>query len=132
MRQWTDPSSTSEDLVKLPDATILEPRAGNEIAPEAPQCPASQRPIPRPKGHREAIHENMGDPLAFPDTQTPKRLRTADKDEVFSGSHCGSFRDGPPSSGKQSFDSVVAVNNAAMGWPARSGLYGVDVCNLLF
>ena len=50
-----------------------------------PNAPASA-----PKNSKGPNHENMGDPAALPNTQTPKHLRAQDKEDEFVGRRCTS------------------------------------------
>ena len=80
------------------------------------RTPVTRRPSPGPKGFAELNHENMGDPAAIPNTQTPKRLRTAEEDEELTKCHRKSARDVASSLEKTALlDYVVANNNAAIG-----------------
>ena len=68
------------------------------------------------QGLKEPNHEYACDPLVLPNSQTPKRLRTAGKGEECAERRRASFRDVASfSDGTDPLDCVVAIDNAAMG-----------------
>ena len=142
--QRADPTAVPEEPAELRDGVLAGSPSADEIALEAPLLRATYHPRFCSTRAKEPSHDEMGEYMVFPNTQTPKRLgrelgspspqriRTSDGDQEFTDRHCKSFRDVALVSDRAvHLNYAAAVNNALSGWPVYSDFYRMEACNML-
>ena len=66
LRQWVAPQSQNDEKAQSKDGPILPPPDGGEIAPDAPEWPASRRPDLCPENNASLNPEPPGEYAAVP------------------------------------------------------------------